>query len=262
MKDSTFCDYINRARNLGIIPNFWLTKEYLKIQDTRTVTTDKAIWIEEGEWAVFPPLPLHGPLGDISPGLPAGLKIWSDFANYSIGEHKMFLDWEYLYNPQDFQEMKGSQWAVFRKNTRKWPRGRAWGYSLTPPPDDEISQLLIKWLDSKGDELIEDYESMEWFAFKGFRRGFIYEKDKLVGINVWDANYPYVMYRYCITDPDEPFLNEFARLLFYRGIMAKMVIDGGTLGNPNLERFKDKLNPVAKRKVYSSFIRKRDINEE
>jgi len=60
------------------------------------------------------------------------------------------------------------------------------------------------------------------------------------------------MYRYCIADPDEPFLDEFMRLLFYqRNAAGKLVIDGGVLGRPGLERFKDKLNPVKKRPVYS-----------
>jgi hypothetical protein len=50
-------------------------------------------------------------------------------------------------------------------------------------------------------------------------------------------------------------LDEFVRYLFYtdREILSKnkFINDGGTVGNSGLERFKDKLNPFRKRKVYS-----------
>lgn len=243
-------EYLNRAYELGILPNFWLAEEYLKIQDITVETNNKVIWIQEGEWALFPPLPLYGSLRDTERESPA-LKIWSDFANYTVGSKLGFLDWEYMYDPYAFHVLKGSRWAVFRKNSRKWPRNKKWEYSPTPPPDKDITALLLKWLGNRPEESIEDFESMEWFLFNGLRRGFVFEQDRLVGINAWDGKYPYLMYRYCVTDPDEPFLDEFTRLLFYQNTSAQLVIDGGTLGNAGLERFKDKLNPISKRKVYS-----------
>jgi hypothetical protein len=80
-----------------------------------------------------------------------------------------------------------------------------------------------------------------------------------MAVNAWDENWQYINFRFCIIRQGEPFLDEFARWLFYTDgqIQAKnkLVNDGGTLGNPGLEHFKDKLNPVHKRKVYSWLIK-------
>ena len=253
MKPGDASQYLERARALRIVPNFWLSAEYLSAQDAKLRSDKNVMWIEEDEWAVFPPLPLNSIFLHEAhcPVLP----IWSDFENFAAGEKTEFLDWEYTYDSDRFSDMSGGKWKVFRKNSRKWPRdNEGWKYSLAPPNKENIERLLLKWLGPRTAE-IEDGDSLLWFVFNGTRRGFLLRGDELVGINVWDANEPYLMYRYCITDPDEPFLDEFARLLFYQSVPGKLVIDGGSLGNPGLERFKDKLNPVKKREVYSRVIR-------
>lgn len=248
--------YLNRTAALEIVPNFWLSEEYLSIQKEAELRTNgKVIWIQEGDWAVFPPLPLHGKTLEPE-ACPEGLLIWSDFENFFVGGIEGFLDWEYTYDSNHFFNMVGGKWAVFRKNSRKWPRTNAdkdWEYTIQPPSRKEIKRLLIEWLENRN-EIIHDDESLEWFVFNGSRRGFLLRKGELVGINVWDV-YPFrphrLMYRYCIATPGEPFLDEFCRLLFYQSVPGRLVIDGGSLGNPGLERFKDKLNPVKKRPVYS-----------
>lgn len=255
MKEHGILRYLERARALDIIPNFWLSREYLSIQDVKVKDNGKAIWIMEGEWCVFPPLPLNSRQlndGDCPP-----LRIWSDFENFSVGRPLDFLDWEYTYNSCHFRTMSGKKWAVFRKNSRKWPKGKEWSYTWQSAPENAVEDLLLKWLKRKSDEDIHDEDSMLWFLTRGTMRAFLYDRDRLVGINVWDALAPYLMYRYCVTDPDEPFLNEFARLLFYQSMPGVLVIDGGSLGNAGLERFKDKLNPIKKRKVCSWVINKR-----
>jgi hypothetical protein len=244
--------YLERAHELKIIPNFWLTREYLSIQPNIKLETDgKFIWLQEDEWAVFPPLPLN--CKDFSEQPPKGLRIWSDFVNYSVGEPIQFLDWEYTYYSANFFDMRGRKWEVFRKNSRKWPRRNegCWTYTTDVPPVPEIKSLLIKWLDNKKDEEIADSESLIWFVFYGTNRAFLKRKDKLVGMNVWDENGDWLIYRYCIVDTEERFLDEFLRLLFYQSFPGKLVIDGGVLDNPGLEKFKDKLNPIRKRPVYS-----------
>jgi hypothetical protein len=75
-------------------------------------------------------------------------------------------------------------------------------------------------------------------------------KGRLVGINIWDSSWMFTNFRYSFTDPDEPYVAEFLRLLFYRS-QTGMINDGGSLGDPNLERFKDKLNPYRKNKIFS-----------
>ncbi len=245
--------YLERARQLRIIPNFWLTKEYLSIQDIELRQNRKALWLQEGKWCIFPPLPLQGI--ELQPEDCPNLMIWSDFANYSIGEELQFLDWEYVYNADNFFDMSGKRWAVFRKNCRKWPRNNeSWSYTNTPPSDHQITRLLERWLKYREEQEIADSESLLWFVFHGSRRAFLLRSGQLVGMNVWDENEPWLMYRYCLADPEEPFLDEFLRLMFYQSVPGKLVIDGGVLDNPGLERFKDKLNPLKKRPIYSRRI--------
>lgn len=253
MKEYGVLQYLERARVLKIIPNFWLSREYLLIQDIQLNRSEGVIWLQEGEWAIFPPLPVAA--WHLCGGECAGLQVWSDFENHSIGTVLEFLDWEYTYSPRHFDDMSGKKWAVFRKNSRKWPKDKEWRYVREPAPNKWIEALLLKWLESKPEEAIQDEHSMLWFLLNGTSRAFLYDKDQLMGVNVWDNNAPYLMYRYCVTDPEEPFLNEFARLLFYQNAPDNLVIDGGCLDNPGLERFKDKLNPVKKRAVYSKIIK-------
>ncbi len=251
MRMNEVLEYLQRAWILGIIPNFWLTANYMGIQDAKLQNNGKVIWVEEGEWAIFPPLPVGS--NDFKKENCPPLRVWSDFENFGPGEEEEFLDWEYSYNSDAFKDMSGGKWKVFRKNSRKWPRdNEGWNYSFNPPKDCEIEALLVRWLEVRDE--IEDSESMLWFLLRGPLRGFLYRGDELVGVNAWDSNEPYLMYRYCMTDPNEPFLDEFARLLFYQSVPGRTVIDGGALGNPGLERFKDKLNPVKKRAVYSRKI--------
>jgi len=245
--------YLARAHELKIIPNFWLTKEYLSIQKNMKLETGNGfIWLQEDEWAVFPPIPLFDIFDTVKPSLPK-LKIWSDFVNYSVGEPIQFLDWEYTYYSTNFFDMRGGKWEVFRKNSRKWPRRNegCWTYTTDVPPVPEIKSLLIKWLDNKKDEEIADSESLIWFMFHGSNRAFLKRKSELVGVNIWDENGDWLIYRYCIADTEERFLDEFLRLLFYQSFPGRLVIDGGVLDNPGLKKFKDKLNPVQKRLVYS-----------
>lgn len=255
-KKTAIDTYLKRARELDIIPNFWLTQEYLSIQDVVGMTDEVVLWLQEGEWAVFPPLPLGDSLEHMSQLQLPPLKVWSDFVNYSVGIASRFLDWEYVYDSNRFRHMEGGDWKTFRKNVRKWPRDHEWTYQMIPPSTAEIEDLLLRWLEHKPvDLIIQDSTSMEWFLMNGTRRAFLFNKDRLVAVNVWDWNDPYLMFRYCVSDPAEPFLNEFARLLFYvRSACGMMVIDGGSLGQPGLERFKDKLNPFLKRPVLSYTI--------
>ena len=76
-----------------------------------------------------------------------------------------------------------------------------------------------------------------------------------MAINAWDVNWKYINYRVCMVRENEPFLDEFARWLFYTDPdiikVNKLINDGGTLGCKGLERFKDKMNPKKKVEMYS-----------
>lgn len=262
MNKQDACLFISRAKALGIIPNFWLSEQYLQLQsEARLEQNERMIWVQEGDFAIFPPLPKTGRLGDLK-GHPK-VKIWSDFANYSVGKPIAFLDWEYSYRSDDFNDLPGKEWAVFRKNIRKWPKANPnWEYVVHPsqqPSRQDIEGLLIRWLEARPDMVIEDDSSFFWFALEGKHRAFLFKQPLgpgtskiLVGMNVWDEyDDRYLIYRYCLVDPEESFLDEFLRYRFYQFQPHKIVIDGGTLGNPGLERFKDRLNPFRKRNIFS-----------
>jgi hypothetical protein len=256
--------YLKRAEELGIDPNFYLSEAYLILSNAVCHTKRGWVWISEGDWCLFPPLPLN-PLAIVLP--PYELrKIWSDFEGKSPNYfHSEFLDWEYILNPTHFNNLSGGKWESYRKNVRKWPKIHPnWEYSNIFI-GKEIQELLGEWLEGKKDN-VQDADLLATFiiipqddSFMGIYRKFLYDSDgKLVAINVWDENYKYINYRYCIVKDKNPYLDEFARYLFYTDpeiqAKGKLINDGGSIGNKGLEKFKDKLNPVRKREVHSWFI--------
>lgn len=239
-----------------IEPNFFTSQAYLEKSGVTLQGDNACVWLVADSMCVLPPIPCADP--------PAVCPVdfcWSDF-NVLWSDPEMspeFLDWEYLFNPLSFQNMAGKDWAVFRKNARKWPtRNPGWAYSPCPPlMSYEIWALLGGWLDGKEDSM-QDLDLLIRFLEEpaiDFARGYLFNKQReLMAVNIWDWNHQYVNYRFCIVRKDQPFLDEFARLCFYTDPVIKrgaLVNDGGCLGSPGLERFKDKLNPIRKRPVNS-----------
>jgi len=234
----------------GSDPNFFCSIPYWVVSGSRLKTGEASEWIETDDVCLTPP---QGPISvDF---------IWSDFNEYCPGPEwqKEFLDWEYLYDPISFQNLSGKKWRKFRKNRSKWAdlyTGTL--YTETLQKSEEINALLLSWFEWRGVESIHDPEIIYQLCFSdfpGLKRKFIRRSGQLFGINIWDENYRYVNYRFCISMPGEPFLDEYMRWLFYTDPVVvntgKLVNDGGSLGNESLEWFKDKLNPVRKRAVYS-----------
>lgn len=244
-----------------IDPNFYISEPYLRLSKVKCYENYGLTWVEANGWALFPPLIAEYSLlsNDFMPK-----KIWSDFDNLQLGgindRKSQFLDWEYIFDPNSFKDLSGKKWEVFRKNIRKWPRNNPnWVYS-GHIDKEECLKLLGYWLEEKS-ETAQDVELMIKFILNdvGIEKMGLYKDGKLVAINIWDENYKYINYRYCIVDRKEPFLDEFVRYLFYTDLVilktGKLVNDGGTVGNQGLEHFKDKLNPIRKRKVHSYIIK-------
>jgi len=255
--------YLIIAKQWKIIPNFYLSEPYLELTEAKCYEQNNWIWIEEEGMYLFPPLPLSdAPIGEFPI-----MKIWSDFE--MLGEfivsnkfQSEFLDFEYVFNPSDFNNMEGKKWNVYRKNIRKWPRNHEkWSYNDVCLNEKEAHLLIGDWLIRK-QQTVQDGELLARFAFfepnENIHRKFLYSGDQLVAINAWDENWFHINFRVCMVQRDQPFLDEFTRYLFYidSAIQSKkkLINDGGTLGNEGLERFKDKMNPIKKRKVYSWII--------
>lgn len=249
--------FLTRAKELGVVPNFFLSEPYLLLSKAKYVEKDGWIWLQDSYWTLFPQLPLEG-----ASDHPQELKrIWALFPNDEpFNDHYRFLDWQYLFRTSDFLDMSGHRWETFRKNSRKWPnRNEGWRYSSDLPPSARAGELIAQWLDAKRND-VHDGELLAWFAFFDsdlpISRKFLYNKSgELIAINAWDENWMFVNYRVCIVKSEEPFLDEFIRLLFYTDpdviSRNKIINDGGTLGHEGLERFKDKMNPFQKIKIYS-----------
>lgn len=230
---------------------------YLRLSNVKCVEDQGWIWLKDRQWSLFPALPVGERQGEYPVA-----RIWAMFKEKDVvlNGHYSFLDWQYLFRPEDFRRMTGRRWEVFRKNCRKWPnRNPGWTYTRDEPSGAEAGILIADWLERKGSHIL-DGELLTRFAYfeddsEIFRR-YLYNKEgRLVAINAWDENWRYVNYRVCIADIEEPFLDEFVRYLFYTDTQVvdanKWVNDGGSLDNLGLERFKDKMNPVEKIPLYS-----------
>jgi hypothetical protein len=190
------------------------------------------------------------------------LPIWSDYHDWvyatNYGYQKQFLDYEYLYDSKAFLDLSGGRWNTFRKNSRKWLKGHdKWVYTDVLRLGSSLEELIGEWLEKK-QETVQDGEFIIKYLLDvnpDIHCKYLYADNRLFAVNAWDENYRYINYRFCIVRPDEPWLEEFVRLLFYTDQeiqnTGKLVNDGGVVGSVGLERFKEKLNPYSKRNVYS-----------
>jgi hypothetical protein len=275
--------YLIRAKELNVVPNFFMSTAYLVLSGVIAKEDNGWLWLEDGGQLVLPPLPV----GDSLPGELPILPIWASFPRPTFLSYlnenyrKVFLDYQYIFDPKSFLNMTGGKWETFRKNSRKFQRDNGgWTYGEMVFPKGywtqptlkkwinhnimSVRQLLGGWLEERM-ETVEDGQILADFALlskrKDIHRKFLYHKEEIIGINAWDENYMYINYRVCIVKPGVPYLAEFMRWLFYfdpeiqnRG---NLVNDGGSVGIPTLSKFKEKMNPVGIEPIYT-LIKKYD----
>lgn len=262
MTKISLSQYLNRAEELGIDPNFFMSEAYLSLSNVKILQRKGYVYLQDRHWCLFPPIPLGSDLDRVE-GID---RIWATFLDemfvYDMKEYS-FLDYNYIFDPQQFTRMEGHRWETFRKNSRKWIKLNAeWTYSHVRPAAAEAGLLIAEWLGRKQHD-VHDGELLARFAYfeesLPIYRKYLYRGKELVAINAWDENWKYINYRVCFVKQGEPFLDEFVRWLFYTDPeiigMRKLVNDGGTLGNKGLEAFKDKMNPDSKYRIYS-YIKK------
>jgi len=250
--------YLEVAKMYNIMPNFFMSLAYLQASNAQAYTENNWIWIEDEDWCLFPPLRTETEVGKY----PAIEKVWASFLNGIInldGSYAPYvLDCNYIFDPVRFQDLSGKEWATFRKNIRKWPRRNPNSVYIFGNNPKQMRTLLGLWLEKKM-EVVEDADVICKLILEDnsnvFKKCLYNSDNKLVAINCWDSNWKYINYRLCITLPDEPFLEEFARYSFYTDPVIlrekKLINDGGDLGNLGLEKFKKKMNPVSKFPIYS-----------
>jgi len=227
-------------------PNFWTSKDYLHYSETPWIEKDGLSgWWDETEWLI-PPLDNFGCF------VTAGVNVYAGWPQMHNEDTDKFVDHQFVYNPQDFLKMEGHSWQTFRKNVRKFPRRNSGDLQYRRFDNEEgLEKLLVLWAQGR---TIFDPDTMVRTIMRSPNRKGLFLNDCLIGVNVWDENWMYVNYRYCIDD-SSGFLNEYLRWRFYTDEeilnKTKLVNDGGSLDSDTLYRFKMKLNPVTVWKVYS-----------
>lgn len=254
--------YLHLLEKHGVEPNFWCSEEYFRASGFKTVEDDLGyVAVVGDDQLIFPPIHREAGFPHLllrSFGLDS---VWSDFqGNHFQDWSPDLLDLEYIYDPKEILAMEGSRFKTFRKNHRKIEKqygADSLSYSRVEKDhrliQSDIDKLFIQWLENRGEsEIIHDDSVLYHFITEGYNRAVLYHRDYgLLGINVWDENYRFVNYRYMICRP-WPYLDEYMRWLFYSSLETeKMVNDGGILDNPGLRWFKDRMNPIRVRNVYS-----------
>ena len=255
--------YLRLLKSKGITPNFWCSDEYFQkakfvemLYQSVPFKGGKYVAVKDGSHQMmFPPASLE--YGRVWADEVVDEDIWSDFTGYNpMKGVKTFLDYEFIYDPKAFMNMKGGKWSTFRKNSRKYPREHfdlEYRNVKTGMGDaDALQRFLKKWLDNISWNDIEDGITMTEYFFHGKNRAVLIDREGVIhGLNIWDENYKFINYRYCICH-NRPYLSEYMRLLFMLDMsnQPKLINDGGCLGDDALERFKRKLNPLYARPVF------------
>jgi len=249
--------YLSLLEKFGVDPNFFCSELYWQVIGAEEREENGISRVLLSDWDLLPPMSEGGFASFVNGN------VWSDFANVPmLGGVPSFADFEYIYNPADFLNLSGGKWKVFRKNIHHFPRtvgAEDLLYIPYAPPserwDSALTDLLMGWLEGfPAEEKIFDGEGLIEIAQNYPNRKVLQNRftGDIYGLNAWDENYKYINYRLVATIK-APYLNEYMRYCFYTdpAILAtkKLVNDGGCLGKANLEKFKDKLNPLRKRVV-------------
>jgi len=238
--------FLSLVQQSGKSPNFWMSEEYIHLSDLVWEVKEENYqgFVDDKRDWYFPSFSSIGLKFAEWKGFQVG------FQNETIGK---FWDHEFIYDPNNFLNLSGSKWKVFRKNIKKH-QDKPWEYRRIRKnsiDEEDVIKLFLEWADGKN---LYDPETFTRFVIHGENRFGLFLNGVLKGVNIADVNFNYINYRICF-DNGEPFLNEFLRYKFYTSEWVlnqnKYVNDGGSLGSYGLCRFKNKLNPVAIMNVYT-----------
>lgn len=248
----SYSDYEYLLKIHKIVPNFFISEAYfehagleierayarVKVYNPATQNHNRIL--------MFPPLIMGNGL---DPECKEPIEIdFEGYENNCLTRHR--FDREYLYQPASFQDLSGRRWHTFKKNCKKVaqlnpkydrPTNSSRGYYT-----DILLNILQDWAGSRE---IQDNETLINYVLYHDLTSIkcLFINNKIVGFNIWDRNYSYINYRFCIDNREVPFANEYLRLCFYtdKEIQTGVPVnDGGDLGDEQLFRFKNKLNPA------------------
>jgi hypothetical protein len=242
--------YLELLQKFGIKPNFWCSEEYWKHAHWREVGLKVCSWVEDGKYnTMLPPIFNNGFIATQSP-------FWAGFA----GMEKMGkrLDYEFIYKPiSDLGDLPGKQWHTTRKNIHKTQRehGMLAMRSTLPSDIEVIGEIMEEWVKENEIEILEDADVMYKFVMEGENRITLMIKDKIVGLIIFDENFKYINFRYCIVQP-WPGLSDYARMLFHKAVFYRypgmLINDGGCLDREDLFKYKKRLCPIEINSIWST----------
>jgi len=252
--------YLTLLEQRRIEPNFFTSEAYLRASKVHVEEYQGLLCVLANKWNVLTPIEIQQknitPVWILSP-------IWAALPSlsYEPRYRREFLDYEYLYDSKQFNDLSGHKWNVYRKNIRKWPKAHQnWQYLDVTPTTNlrQVLDIVLKWTSIKRKE-VQDFDTIWEYFTKHFdlkRMKILYNGDGIpVGVNAWDESWKYINFRFCLNIPDQPFIQEFLRHQFYTDpeiqTSGKLINDGGVMDSPGLEKFKDKLHPVEKRIIHS-----------
>lgn len=235
-------DYLSKMEQLGVEPNFFISKKYLEFHDVKIVDNKGCLEVWDDEGVLFPAIPFN--------------ENKSFMVSFPVQELKegVLNDYQFFYEPKNFNNLFGNKWLVFRKNTNKFKRLYPNWYYTSEIDFKQLKLLLIEWLENRdtiydADFLVDCILNPQENYLKG-----VYVGGQLVGVNFADENYQYINYRWLICKKI-PLLDEFCRWCFYTDTEIqeknKLVNDGGCLDNQGLKKFKEKLNPIMVKILYN-----------
>ena len=80
---------------------------------------------------------------------------------------------------------------------------------------EEVKGLFLEWLEIQYRKEIYDDQVMAEYLFYGNNRKILRSvSGRVYGLNVWDENFKYINYRYCVCGKSD-FISEYMRWLFY-----------------------------------------------
>lgn len=256
--------YLKRIEELGWAPNFFTSLAYLEA--ARAGLVNRAGWLlmMDAGVCMFPPVPMDDVTAAEGDSSQWPDFIWSDFVGWEApaGYVSEFMDYQFIYDPEAFQNMEGKKWATFRKNSRKWGRRNEsplYVWLLETFERKEVLEFVGNWLEPRGDTFHDASSMLEYiFHDRGgvHLYGVVDKRCRLMAIIGADISSGFVNFRYCITKDEEPYLEEAVRLEFYKTVypllgIDKLVNDGGMVDNPDLAWFKERLNPVRRDVIHS-----------
>lgn len=239
MEPSIPSRYLQAMESERILPNFWCSLEYWRRAGVSfAVSFNGTITVTDAEGHLF--LPLLCQSGFCTE--PLAFAAFPDFP----GE---VVDRQYIYSP-GLPEMSGTDWKPIRSTMRRVDRKLgSLSLSLLRPKEDvkRTASLLYAWARSQGEPLY-DPELMADFVLNGDHRLALRDDNGVLwGVLVWDANYKYTNFRYCIVSGEVEGLSDVARLLFREWCGEhhpnRLINDGGDLDRPGLRRYKMKFQP-------------------